>query len=198
MPCSICNGSLHIRKGRSWVRCSCAKSITNSLYIKANIKCGELSYPTDFDNILPLTLKDFSCTGDYHAFRRMVWRSLNYYETVDLRYDYFDAYRLVEIYLGQDTEYGRVRDLDALGLVVTALGVSDLPNRMLAPLFCQLLTQRRMGGLPTWVYSSKTGSLLRSAYGNELADLLGTLRSSVYDFDEKPTRLSTSEKFIGS
>lgn len=183
--CPKCRDSKHVRKGRTWVRCDCAKTVTNSLYIRANIRCGEVSYPLELDTFQPLKLQDMTVNGDYHAFRKMVWRSLAHYEAVDLLYEYFDAYRLVEIYLGQDTTYTRVRDLDSSGLVVVALGVSDLPNRMLAPLMCQLLTQRKMAGLPTWVYTSKVGAPLRTTYGNELVDLLGDIKPDVSEVSFK-------------
>lgn len=181
MNCPKCNGSKHVRRGRSWVRCECASSITNSLYIKPNIRCGEGVYPPELNKIKPLPLKDITISGDYHTFRQMVWRSLSLYEADDLLYDYMDAYRLVEIFLNQDNTYSRVRDLGDLGLVVVVLGVSDLPNRMLAPLLCQLLTQRKMEGHPTWVYTSKMGASLRSTYGNELTDLLNPVVGSVLD-----------------
>lgn len=197
--CPKCRDSKHIRKGRAWVRCECARTVTNSLYIKPQIRCGETSFPPHLEKAEPLPLKDLTVGGDYHEFRKMVWRSLCHYEAVDLRYDYFDAYRLVEIYLGQDADYARVRDLDSLGLVVVALGVSDLPNRMLAPLMCQLLTQRKMAGLPTWVYTAKAGSSLRTAYGNELTDLLGDIKMPVsQDSVIRHLKPGTGVNFIGS
>jgi hypothetical protein len=201
MICPKCRGAKHIRNGRAWIRCECAREITNSLYIKASIRNGETSYPPELDKYPPLELRDLTISGEYHAFRKMAWRSIAYYEAIDLRYDYFDAYRLVEIFLGQDTTYGRVRDLDDYGLVVLALGVSDLPNRMLAPLVCQLLTQRKMGGLATWVYTHQVGSSLRTTYGNALADLLGPICSDVYDVREKPKVVTSGRRdtsFIGS
>jgi hypothetical protein len=153
------------------------------------------------DLIDPLPLQDLSVSGDYHAFRKMVWRSLTSLEARDLVYEYFDAYRLVEIYLGQDTTYTRLRDLDSYGLVVIALGVSDLPNRMLPALMCQLLTQRKMTGRPTWVYTPKVGSALRAAYGNELTDLLSPIKPTVYEVagtKTAPTGATSSDNFIGS
>lgn len=202
MTCPKCRGSRHVRKGKAWIRCSCTRDVTNSFYILPNIRCGEENYPSELDQRSPLELKDIVVNGLYHDFRKMVWRSLTHYEATDLRYEYFDAYRLVEIFLGQDTTYTRVRDLDVLGMVIIALGVSDLPNRMLAPLVCQLLTQRKMAGQPTWVYTAKVGSALRSTYGNELTDLLGEVSPDVYSIMGKSLiHKSTGAKpgnFIGS
>lgn len=166
--CPKCKGNKHIRKGRVWVRCDCVRGN----YIKDNIRCGETSYPPELDKQPPLPLKDLVIAGDYHAFRKTVWRSLSHYEASDLLYEYFDAYRLVEIFLGQDATYARVRDFDTFNLVIVALGVSDLPNRMLPSLMCQLLTLRKMSGKPTWVYTSKVGVALREAYGNDLSNML--------------------------
>jgi len=182
--CSECGGSKHVRTKTGWRRCSkCSTRVADSLFIKLNIKCGEPSYPPSLEVLSPVPLKDLSCTGEYHDFRKMVWRSLVYYSTLgDLRYEYIDAYRLVEIFLGQDSIYDRVRDLESLDLVVLVLGVSDVPNRMLPALVCQLLTLRKMSGHPTWVFSSKTGAPLRNAYGsNEMVDLLGDIKASVYE-----------------
>lgn len=126
----------------------------------------------------------------------MAWRSLTHYERSDLTYEFFDAYRLVEIFLGQDTVYTRVRDLDTVQLVIIALGVSDLPNRMLSPLMCQVLTQRRMNGQPTWVYTARIGTALRQAYDNSLSDLLGTVSPSVYDLVKDPKGVGPQRGFI--
>jgi hypothetical protein len=179
--CPKCRDSKHVRNhgGHGWIRCDCAKAVSNLLFIRPNIRCGEDVVPPELLKLPPLALQDITSNGDYHQFRRMVWRSLLSYEDRDLRYAYFDAYRLVEIYLDKDQEFSRVRDLEGFDLIVTAVGVSDLPNRMLAPLLCQLLTQRKMMGLPTWVYVAKTGGALRQAYGNELTDLLGDIKSGL-------------------
>lgn len=188
VDCPKCKGSKHVRTAKGWTRCDCSRSVTNSLYIKQNIRCGDESYPTELDRLSPLPLKDLTISGEYHEFRKMAWRSLCHYEARDLRYEYMDAYRLVEIFLQQDSTYERVRDLDVCGLVIVALGVSDLPNRMLSPLMCQLLTQRKMSGQPTWVYSSKVGSNLRASYGNELVDLLGHIYARVSEVSGDSTQ----------
>jgi len=97
------------------------------------------------------------------------------YEADDLTYDYIDAYRLVEVFLGQDLSYSRVRDLSIQGLMIIVLGVADAPNRMLPKLLCQLVTLRNMDGRPTWIYSPMSvGSKMRGIYGNELVDLMGS------------------------
>lgn len=181
MTCPKCRDSRHVRTAKGWARCSCASTITNSHYIKPNIRCGESEYPKRYDGLPPFPLKDLTVSGEYHDFRHHVWRSLAHYESRDLRYEFFDAYRLVEIFLGQDSDFSRVRDLELFSLVVVVLGVSDLPNRMLPPLVCQLLTQRRMAGNPTWLYTPKTGATLRQAYDNTLVDLLGTIYPTVYE-----------------
>jgi hypothetical protein len=165
----------------------------HSTVIKPNIKCGEEVYPSTFNGFPPLALKDLTVTGEYHDFRYMVWRSLaKYLAANELSYEYMDAYRLVEIFLGKDTLYDRVRDLESLQLLVLVLGVSDLPNRMLPALVCQILTLRKMSGLPTWTFVTRAGSQLRTAYSNEMADLLGVISPSVYDTVNRPNRIGGS------
>jgi hypothetical protein len=122
----------------------------------------------------------------------MVWRSLIHYFSIgDLTYQYFDAYRLVEIFLGQDSTYDRIRDLADLDLAVMVIGVSDLPNRMLPSVVCQLLTLRKMSAKPTWTYVARAGAALRSSYSNEMTSLLEPISSSVYDLVGSPNPTST-------
>lgn len=182
--CQLCRGAKHVRnlKG-NWVRCSCVKSQLLSQFIKPKVSSGEDISVLDMSQE-PRPLKDWLSIGDYVWFRRTVWRSLVAYEHTGLRYLYDDAYRLVEIYLGNDPEISRLRDLEDYDLVVIVLGLADLPNRMLAPLVVQLLTQRRMAARPTWLYSSTPR--LRERYGAELDDAVAPMITGVDPLSRQP------------
>lgn len=169
--CVLCYGSKHIRTASGgWTRCKCISQVIQDMFIKPQIKCGEVELPTKFLEVKQ-ELKDYLFVGEFNEFRYIVWASLLKYP--ELTYEYMDAYRLVEIYLDQDSQYKRVRDLEDLDLVVIVLGVSDLPNKMLAPLLIQLLKQRKMLGKPTWTFSSYSKDRLCQIHGSDLAVVLG-------------------------
>jgi hypothetical protein len=137
--------------------------------------------PASWFNEIPYRLDDITVFGAVDNFRMMVWRSLCAHVNNILKYEYLDAHRLVEIYLGQDPDYARIRDLEDLDLVVLLIGVSDPPNKMLPSLCAQLITGRRQLGKPTWIYTPFLTDRFRSIYGPELAELLGIPRVTVRD-----------------
>lgn len=106
-------------------------------------------------------------TYPYEMFRETVLATLILHEAESLSYFYDDVHRLVEIYLGQDTEFARVRELEDLGLVVLLLDL-HLPNKMLGPIVQQLLAARRSLARPTWMYSSMSASVVITRLGVDL------------------------------
>lgn len=170
--CPHCRGTKHVRTPKGWRRCECIQRSIDQFYISPKIRGTATELPERFKSFSPFPLEDFAVHGDYAQFCGQVWHSLLSYVSFDLHYQFIDAYRLVEIYLDQDVEFKKVRDLEPYDLVIVVIGISDLPNRMLPPLMCMLLQQRRMLGRPTWIYSSLKPSQFLDKYGRDLFSLL--------------------------
>jgi hypothetical protein len=103
----------------------------------------------------------------------MVWRSLVPHRERRLRYFYTDVYRLVDIYFEKDTDFENLRQLQQLELVVLALGLADVPNKLLPKLLLQVLTLRRDAGRPTWTFAPFSRSGVSEVYGPAVAEVLG-------------------------
>lgn len=179
--CSLCSGKKHVRIPGTfkWTRCSCALYEIARGFIKPKIRQGRLEPSID----VGLWSFDYRQSAVAHTlpfelFTQIVWKSLLRVPNSELRYDFIEAYRLVEIYLQQDTTYDRVRDLEDLELLIICLGVSEPPNKMLGPLISQILTQRLNADLPTWVYCSGTLASIPERYGSEVKDVIFRLIGS--------------------
>lgn len=192
--CATCGGTLHVRTpDGTWRRCTCAQRVLDTLFLKAPIRQGDETFPASYAQSPPLPFTDQLISGDYHAFRHWVWRSLLHYR--DARqiamYDYMDAYRLTEIEFERDELYGRIRDLQPLDLLVLTLGVADAPNRRLKDLVIQILTLRQTIAKPTWLYYQYPDQL-REAYSPQLADMLRPLWNKQGP-GAKPTRTNIGD-----
>ncbi len=185
--CLDCKGTKHIRSNGIWRRCNCVTRELTTNFVKPRIKSrdpGVTHLPWDSE---PFPWNDVNVFGTYDNFRLMVWRSLLAYEQRILRYDYMDASRLVEIYLSQDPEYTRVRDLEELDLFILLIGVADLPNKMLPALVFQILTSRFQLARPSWVFTPLKREQFRYAYGTELSDLLNGASDHSPSLPEAPS-----------
>ncbi len=115
----------------------------------------------------------------FPIFKSMVWRSLTRFRDVpSFRYEYLDAYRLVDIFFNRDPgtpSYETPRELVDLELLIMVLGLADLPNKLLPGLIVQALTLRRDADLPTWVFAPFSRTKVHEVYGPDVATLLGDI-----------------------
>jgi hypothetical protein len=145
-------------------------------FIKPAIRGKADSYPVEYNKYPPFALEDMTVGGSWAAlapFKAMVWRSLAEMRDTRLRYDYVDAYRLVDIQFERDETYGSVRSLSDLDLLIFVLGLADVPNKMLPSLICQVLMLRKDAGRPTWVFSPFNRARVLDVYGSSVVDLVG-------------------------
>lgn len=177
--CVRCQNRRHVRvPGGEWQRCECLALTIN---IKPVLRGAALRYPVEYDQVPPYPLRDLTVGGggvayaaeDMRHFRYMVWRSL-LVQSETLHYEYLEAYRVVDMQFGKDFTYDNPRDLVFPKLVILTIGLSELPNKMLAPLLVQVLTGRRFAGLPTWVFTPMPTVKVRDEFGWALAETLGT------------------------
>lgn len=140
-------------------------------YIKPLLRAADTD-PPPTGPAFPLT--DTLALGDYTAFRRRVWVSLLQYESSHLRYEVFEASRLVRIHFGEDPiklTYDSMRELQETPLLILIGGVGEFVSEFLGALFTETLKIRRNLALPTWVYMPTLETLSRY-YGAEAVALL--------------------------
>lgn len=165
-----------MRTPTGWTRCVCLGPTLDHVFIRPGLRGGLSTYPAEFDQVPPFPLQDLTVGGkwsDLQAFKFRAWRSLAPFRDRALRYDYMDAYRLVDIHFERDTDYEYLRQLVSLDLLVLVLGLADVPNKLLPSLIVQTLTLRRDAARPTWVFAPFSKPRVAENYGGGVADLLG-------------------------
>ena len=157
----------------TWTRCTCIRGVLSQHYIKPLLRGADPSPPPPGPAVFPLA--DTLVLGEYATFRRTAWVSLLQYEPSHLRYEVFEAPRLVRIHFGEDpikADYDSLRELQEIPLLILIGGVGEFTSEFLGALFTETLKIRRNLGLPTWVYMPTLETLSRY-YGAEAVALLG-------------------------
>lgn len=176
--CPLCQNRRHLRvSGGQWQRCEC---LAYTINIKPVLRANALRYPIEYDRYAPYPLSDLTIGGggfayasdDMRDFRFMVWRSL-LKQSETLHYEYLDAYRLIDMQFDRDTVYSNPRDLVQPDLVILTLGIVDMPNKMLGPIFVQVVSGRRHEGRPTWIYTPMPHVKVREEFGWAVAEVIG-------------------------
>lgn len=191
--CPKCDGTRHVRGLKGWERCACVNAILDKVFIKPGIRGKLTTYPAEYHEREPFPMSDLTIGGSWNQFQPfkfMVWRSLAPHRDKGLRYDYIDAYRLVDIFFEHDTQYEFLRQLASLDLLIMVIGLADVPNKLLPALIAQVLTLRQDAGSPTWVFSPFSPTRLSEKYGPDVAELLGDVKAlpgiSTLDAPAKP------------
>lgn len=191
-----CGGTTrHYRDETGWHRCECMAAVVDRVYIKSAIRLGRDTYPPELDSRPPFPLKDLVVReplSQLNAFKDMVWRSLADYRLSNLRYDYIDAFRVVDIFFEKDPEYQSIRDLAQLPLLVVVLGLGEVPNKMFPSLVSQLYFLRADAGKPTWTFLPHDNATVARVYGQQVLELL-TPRAAQTSLPPPPPPPSTPD-----
>jgi len=83
-----------------------------------------------------------------------------------------DAYRLIEIFLGEDSKIMNQSAAIDPDLLILLLGFADPPNKYLPELILQVLTRRDLIHRPTWVIMGLPISHVAVKYNSALQDRL--------------------------
>jgi hypothetical protein len=87
-----------------------------------------------------------------------------------------DAYRFIEIFLGEDKEHETTAPTIDADLLIILLGFGDPRNRYLPELIVQALNRRDLLSKPTWVILGISQELIQPKYNTELAEKLSTFK----------------------
>jgi len=83
-----------------------------------------------------------------------------------------DAYRLIEIFLGEDSKMANQSVAVDTDLFILMLGFADPPNKYLPELILQVLSRRELIRRPTWVILGIPLNYVSAKYNQALQDRL--------------------------
>jgi len=83
-----------------------------------------------------------------------------------------DAYRLIEIFLGEDSRMANQSVAVETDLLLIMLGFADPPNKYLPELILQVLSRRELIRKPTWVIMGIPLNYVSAKYNSALQDRL--------------------------
>jgi len=134
-------------------------------------------YASDILDITRLSIKvesDIVIEGPLASIRRHVGRVLLDSKEAGKTWLTMDAYRLIEIFLGEDREYQNQHAAIDPDLLILLLGFADPPNKYLPELLLQALSRRELIHRPTWVVLGIDISQVTRKYNSVLAERLLT------------------------
>lgn len=85
-----------------------------------------------------------------------------------------DAYRLIDIFLGEDKEHDSQYEAIDPDLLILLLGFADPRNKYLPELVLQVLSRREMMNKPSWVILGIPRETVATKYSSELSAKLDT------------------------
>jgi len=134
-------------------------------------------YASGLHNSTQLTTKiesDIVIEGPLASIRRHVGRVLLDAKDANKTWLTMDAYRLIEIFLGEDKEYQNQHAAIDTDMLILLLGFADPPNKYLPELLLQALSRRELIHRPTWVVLGIDISQVSRKY-NSVLEVLGSL-----------------------
>lgn len=165
----LCGSTGHRLVEGKMVRCPCREEDERERVL------GML-YASDLHDTTKLTKKSSSnivIEGPLASIRRHVGRVL-----LDLRQNparswlTMDAYRLIEIFLGEDSKMENQSVAVETDLFILMLGFADPPNKYLPELILQVLSRRELIRQPTWVILGIPLNYVSAKYNQALQDRL--------------------------
>jgi hypothetical protein len=87
-----------------------------------------------------------------------------------------DAYRLIEIFLGQDEEFETQAAVTDTDLLIMLLGFGDPRNKYLPELLLQTLNRRELIMRPTWIILGLPLDQLGIKYSTQVYDRVSRMR----------------------
>jgi len=166
-----CGATGHRLVEGKMVRCPCREEdererVLGPMYAPDLYDSTKLHTKTDSDIVIE---------GPLASIRRHVGRVL-----LDMRNNpakswlTMDAYRLIEIFLGEDREYQNQHAAIDPDLLILLLGFADPPNKYLPELLLQTLSRRELLRRPVWVIMGIPISAVAMKYNSVLYDRLLT------------------------
>jgi len=83
-----------------------------------------------------------------------------------------DAYRILEIFLGEDQSLQSIAGMSNPDLLILLLGFGDPPNRYLPELILQVLSRRQLIRKPTWVVLGLPVKQVAGRYNEALGQVI--------------------------
>lgn len=167
-----CAKTGHIMTDEGVARCECLKIEINmrrlgTMFTPSIVKTTPLTNLVDEDAVLDGPLSVLR----QHVGRVLIDRSENHERWVQI-----DAYRLIEIFLGQDEEFATQFSVTDTDLLLLMLGFGDPRNKYLPELLLQALSRRELLQKPTWIILGCALDSLSVKYSTEVHGRVARMR----------------------
>lgn len=180
VQCETCGGTRHVAGPDLAVRrCpDCFNIVYDQRFIAQGLRGRERTYPAALDALPPWDPSDVIFVGGHGMaelprFKHMAWRSLAAYRFANLRYEYLDLARLLEVALDKDGEYTERGTLYGLPLLIlTVREPAHKKSDYAAGVLAQTLFLRREEGKGLWLFSPLTVAQIGEHYSYAVKDLL--------------------------
>ena len=153
-----------------YVRCPCREEDERER-ILGPMYAPDIFERTDLDS---KTSSDIVIEGPLASIRRHVGRILLDMKESGKTWLTMDAYRLIEIFLGEDREFQNQHAAIDPDIFILLLGFADPPNKYLPELLLQTLARRELLRSPTWVILGIDISVVAMKYNTVLYEKLLT------------------------
>ena len=166
----LCGFTGHRLVDGEYVRCACREEDERERVL------GPIYAPDILErtNLHSKTSSDIVIEGPLAGVRRHVGRVLLDMRGMGKTWLTMDAYRLIEIFLGEDKEFQNQHAAIDPDLLILLLGFADPPNKYLPELLLQTLSRRELLRSPTWVIMGVPLSYVSVKYNAVLLERLET------------------------
>lgn len=167
-----CARTGHTFKNGKPVRCPC-------LELEINQRRLGSMYTPDPKDKTPLAAaqhEDCVISGPLPSVKRHVARVLLDRATRNETWITMDAYRLIEIFLGQDSEFETQSAVTENDLLILLLGFGDPRNKYLPELLLQTLNRRELIMKPTWIILGVPLDQLGMKYSSAVHERVSRMR----------------------
>jgi len=169
-----CGTTGHYLVDGKWARCSCLQQEINQQQL------GQMytENPKENSKLGDMTDENLVIEGPLEEIRRHVARVLMDLNEKGESTTVLDAYRLIEIFLDQDNEFGTIFDAIEADLLVILLGFGDPRNRYLPELLVQAVSRRDLIRKPTWFVLGLPLGQVGTKYNDALYERLKEFRKA--------------------
>lgn len=163
-----CGTTGHYRGPTGIVRCECMeaeiqKKILGPMFTEGIQPSTKLEGKKDADLVIE---------GPLASVRKHIARVLLNMKSKGETWLTLDAYRFLEIFLGEDKEHESQFEAIDPDLLVLLLGFADPRNKYLPELIMQVLARREMLHKPTWIVLNLPVDAVAAKYNSALGDRL--------------------------
>lgn len=168
----ICGQTGHTIEGGVVKRCQCLELEINQR------RLGPMFTPNPKvkTNLATVQDQDLAISGTLEGIRQHASRVLIARADAGQEWVTIDAYRLIDIFLGQDSDFASQTAVTETDLLILLLGFGDPRNKYLPELILQVLSRRELNRKPTWCVLGVTIDQLHTKYSTPVFERINRMK----------------------